>query len=272
MSVTVIDGPMGTELNARGVSTRMPLWSASALEQAPQTVAQIHREYSLAGATVHTTNTFRTKRRNLEDDWQRMTEVAIDLARQNVGDGLVAGSISPLEDCYQPDRSPTNCVEEHREFAEFLASRCDMLLCETFPHVGEAVVAVKAAKATGVQTWAALTAGPNADLLSPKQMADGARRVVQAGAAAVLVNCTPAVETLPFVVALEQANLGVPIGAYANAGSADDQIGWTTCPEPGADSYLQIAKRWVDAGATIIGGCCGTGPAHIAALASEFAK
>ncbi len=267
--ITLIDGPLGTELNARGVVTNLPLWSAAAIETAPEVVAAIHRDYAAAGATVHTANTFRTKRRTVGDDWVRLTQRAVEIARQSVIPGhRIAGSLAPLEDCYRPDRSPgEDAREEHREFAAVLADAgCDVLLCETFPHPGEAIVAVEEAVRTGVETWVALTAGPDANLMTPQAMATAARAAVDAGATAVLVNCTPATETLPFVEAIARLQLGVALGAYANAGRADDQIGWTSSPQPGAMAYAKLAKQWIDAGATLLGGCCGTGPEHIRAL------
>ncbi len=218
--------------------------------------------------TVHTANTFRTKRRTIGQPWRELTQAAVQLARRSVPEShRVAGSISPLEDCYRPDLSPVDPGDEHREMAEELvAAGCDLLLCETFPHVGEAIVAVAAAVKTGTTTWVSFTAGPNADLLSETAISQAARQAVDAGATAVLVNCTPAIDTLRFVKAIAAAKLGVPIGAYANAGSVDDKIGWQSSPDPGAEKYAQLAQQWVDAGATLIGGCCGTGPAHIAAL------
>jgi S-methylmethionine-dependent homocysteine/selenocysteine methylase len=272
--ITLLDGPMGTELNARGISTDLPLWSAAAIDAAPQTIAAIHADYAAAGATVHTANTFRTKRRTVGDDWQTLARRAVDIARRSVpSDHRVAGSIAPLEDCYRPDLSPGAASRrEHRELAELLVQTgCDLLLCETFPHGGEALVAVQEAVRTGKTTWLALTAGPQADLLSPNQMAEIANRAVDAGAAAVLVNCTPAKETLRFVTAIAAARLSVPIGAYANAGSADDQIGWQSSSDVSTQAYAEHARRWIDAGASLIGSCCGTGPAHIAALRQMLA-
>jgi S-methylmethionine-dependent homocysteine/selenocysteine methylase len=272
MNITLIDGPMGTQLDQRGISTELPLWSAAAIDRAPETIAAIHRDYVAAGATVQTANTFRTQRRVVGDAWQRLTREAVRLARQNSGGHRVAGSIAPLRDCYRPDLSPPHPGPEHRAMANVLADAgCDLLLCETFPHVGEAVAATEQAVGTGLETWVAFTAGPDARLLSPRQVAEGARRAVDVGAAAVLVNCIPAAETLRFVVALEKAKLSVPIGAYANAGSPDDQIGWNASPRPGAERYLEFVKQWVDAGATIVGGCCGTGPSHIEAIARFYA-
>lgn len=267
--ITLLDGPMGTELAARGVVTDLPRWSAAAIDAAPDVIAAIHRDYAGAGATVHTANTFRTKRRTVGERWEQLARRAVELARQAVPHShRVAGSIAPLEDCYRPDRSPgKHSRNEHRELAEVLAdSGCDLLLCETFPHAGEAIVAVQEGVRTGLETWVALTAGPGATLMSPSEMAAAARAAVDAGATAVLVNCTPATETLRFVEALAGEQLAVPVGAYANAGRPDQRIGWTASPQLAARTYAEIARQWIDAGGTLIGGCCGTGPAHIAAL------
>ncbi len=121
--ITLLDGPLGTELAARGVPTPGPGWSAFALDDAPEVVVAIHRDYARAGATVHTANTFRTKRRQLGVRWEELARRAIDLARGAVPAGQrVAGSIAPLEDCYRPDLSPPNPRPEHRELARALAA------------------------------------------------------------------------------------------------------------------------------------------------------
>ena len=273
--ITLLDGPLGTELQARGVATELPLWSAAAIDSAPQVIAEIHHDYALAGATVHTANTFRTKRRTAGDDWERLARRAVQIVRNAVPSShRIAGSIAPLEDCYRPDLSPgSRSRAEHRELAEALAGEgCDLLLCETFPNIDEAIVAVEEAVRTGTTTWIALTAGPDANLLTADEMAEGAWLAARAGAAAVLVNCTPATDTLRFVKAIADRQLGVPIGAYANAGRADDKIGWQSSSDVGADTYAKLARQWVDAGATLIGSCCGTGPAHIAALRDSFSS
>ena len=260
---------MGTELAARGVATPLPGWSAHALQDAPDEVLAVHRAYAAAGAQIHTTNTFRTRRRIFADDWERLARKAVRLARE-AGGGRVAGSIAPLEDCYRPDLSPAPAVAraEHAELAAVLADAgCDLLLCETFPHVGEALIAVEVAVATGLPTWVSLTAGPNADLLRPEAVAHAGRQAVERGATCVLVNCVPARATLSYVQAMDQADLGVPVGCYANAGAADDEIGWRPTPF-GPDRYAELAASWRTAGASVIGGCCGTGPDHVRALAA----
>ena len=265
----ILDGAVGTELWKRGVSTKGPLWSANAVWAAPEILSALHRDYAAAGATVHTAATFRTKRRNAGDDWLRLTAEAVRIAKDAVPRGhLVAGSVAPLEDCYRPDLAPrdrTLLAREHAEMARALeGAGADLLLGETLADPDEAVAVTEACVATGLETWIALSAGPDADLLTPEALALAARRCVDAGARAVLVNCVPASRTLPYVELL--AAHGVPFGAYANAGGMTEGIGWGAGAE-GATRYAELARTWIAAGATLVGGCCGTDPTHIAALA-----
>ena len=175
---TLLDGPLGTELNARGIETCLPAWSAGALIDAPDVVERIHRDYAAAGARIHTAKyIFGTKRRTLGDRWEKLARRAVTIAQRALPGMRVAGSIAPLEDCYRPDLSPANSRSEHRELAHVLHSAgCDILLCETFPHIGEARIAVEEAVRTGTETWVGFTAGPRADLLTPNQMVQGAKK------------------------------------------------------------------------------------------------
>ncbi|MCB9618291.1 MAG: homocysteine S-methyltransferase family protein [Sandaracinus sp.] len=268
--ILLLDGPVGTELLRRGVSTPLPAWSADAIASAPDVLAAIHADYAASGAQVHTTNTFRTRPRTMGAAWEEAARRAAAIARSAVPEGhRIAGSIAPIEDCYRPDLSPGRAARrEHRALARVLADAgVDLLLCETFPHVDEACVAVEEAVATGLPTWVSLTPGPEADLLTPGALAEGLARAVDAGAVAVLVNCVPASRARAYVEAIADRALGVPIGVYANAGHVDEAMGWAHVDEPEAGSrYLTHAREWVGAGATIVGGCCGTGPAHVRAL------
>jgi len=272
--IHLLDGPMGTELAGRGTATPLPGWSAHALETAPEAVAEVHRAYAEAGATVHTTNTFRTRPAVFGERWAELARTAVRLARESVpADHRVAGSIAPLADCYRPDlspadRDPEGTRAEHAALARVLAQAgCDLLLCETFSHVGEGLLAVEAAVATGVETWAAFTPGYRADLLTPAELARAGREAVARGAAAALVNCVPVSRALDYVRALRDAvPRSVLVGAYANAGHPDEGMGWTSTP--GApERYAEACATWIEAGAEIVGGCCGTGPAHVAAIA-----
>jgi S-methylmethionine-dependent homocysteine/selenocysteine methylase len=75
--------------------------------------------------------------------------------------------------------------------------------------------------------------------------------------------------TLSFVEAARESCARV--GAYANAGAPEEGLGWAADVDAAADRYLQLADRWVAAGASLLGGCCGTGPAHVRRLAERRA-
>ncbi len=263
---TVLDGAMGTELGRRGVPLAGRPWSARANLVAPEVVTAIHADYAAAGATVHTANTFRTTPWGLGEGWAAATTTAVALARRAVPSGhMVAASLAPLRDCYRPDLSPPSPREEIRTIVRVLAATgADLLLCETFPHVGEAWIAVEEAVATGLPVWVSFTAGPNADLLSPGDVRLGAKGAVERGAAAVLVNCIPCARIAAWVDAV--AGCGVPFGAYANVGDIQDTSVVWHAGNDDPDAYAARASEWVAAGATLIGGCCGTGPAHIAGV------
>lgn len=271
MSVEILDGAMGTELAARGLRLDPPAWSARANLDAPDVVGSVHRDYAIAGATLHTANTFRTQPRALGPRWETSLRAAVQLARDAVPeDHQVIGSMAPVEDCYQPERSPGAAARnEHRLVARALASAgCDLLLVETFSAEAEAEVAVDEALHTGIPVWLSLTAGPFGALLSPDELGEVAGRMSDSGVARVLVNCIAATRIDPYVEAI--ANLGLPFGVYANAGRKNEGLGWGASPEQAAPAYVELARCWVDAGATVVGGCCGTGPAHVRALAEAF--
>lgn len=273
--ITLLDGPLGTELEARGVPPAHDCWSADAIEIAPEMITKIHRDYAQNGASVHTANTFRTNRRASGHRWRERTFAAVALTQNAVPKHhRVAGSIAPVEDCYRPDLSPgSRSEDEHHEMAETLTQAgCDLLLCETFCHPTETITAVKAAVACGIETWVALTAGPQANLLTPFDMSTLATQVVDLGAAAVLVNCTPAMDTQRFVEMIVKTEVPVPVGAYANAGSPNDNVGWRKDNDLGFQTYAKCAESWIRAGASIIGGCCGTSPGHLAAIHRQLGK
>ncbi len=273
--VVVLDGPVGTELARRGVPTPLPLWSAAAIEANPEELGRIHADYAAAGATVHTANTFRTdpwtlERLGLGERWRELTRAAVRVAREAVPSGhAVAGSIAPLEDCYRPDLSPAppTCRREHARFADELAAAgVDLLLCETFPHPGEALEAARAALATGLPVWLSLTQGPSADLLGDDELLATLERAAGLGVEVVLVNCNPVPTIAPLLV--EVARLAVPFGAYGNVGRPDDEIGWRCEGDAVPAPYAAAVSEWLSLGASVVGGCCGTTPAHTAEIAS----
>lgn len=272
MAIQILDGAIGTELILRGVQLDGPQWSAHAIFDAPEALAEVHADYARAGAILHTANTFRTQPRAFGEGWEVALESAVRIARAAVPPPCkVLGSMAPVQDCYRPDRSPGAAAgPEHRRVARALAQAgCDILLCETFANRAEAVTAAREAVATGVPTWLSLTAGPFGDLLTPAQLGEIAREAASVGIARLLVNCIAATKIQPYVDVI--ASVGLPIGAYANAGDEREGLGWSAAKREAAQAYADLAEGWIAAGATVVGGCCGTGPAHIEALAERFA-
>ena len=272
MAIAILDGAIGTELLARGLSFDAPAWSAAAISDAPELLAEVHRDYAKAGATWHTANTFRTQARAYGVGWEEALRGAVAVARGALPEGCrVLGSMAPVEDCYRPDLSPGEGARaEHRLVASTLVDAgCDGILCETFAHEAEAIVASEEGLRTGLPVWVSLTAGPFGDLLTPDGLGRIAKSVASTGAERVLVNCVAASRMQAYVDAI--VGVGCPTGAYANAGGKDEGLGWAAISEEAAERYAELAQGWVDAGVTLVGGCCGTGPSHIAALTKRFA-
>ncbi|MFO0614735.1 MAG: homocysteine S-methyltransferase family protein [Polyangiaceae bacterium] len=270
--IELLDGAMGTELERMGASIEGPAWSTRAIVERPELVRELSVAYARAGATVLTANTFRLTRPALEawraidrsapdpDAHAELAARAIELARaaRAVSPRVrVAASVGPTADCWEPWRTPPTARALQREKIEaFARAEPDVLLCETFADPGEAIVVVEEALATRLPVWLSLTAGPDATLLTPEVMSEVALRAARLGVARVLVNCIEADQTIRFVRAI--ASSGVPVGAYGNAGLGPGTI------DPAR--FAAIASQWIDAGATAIGGCCGTGPRHVAEM------
>jgi S-methylmethionine-dependent homocysteine/selenocysteine methylase len=275
---------MGSDLDRRGLPTTLPLWSAVGLLERPDLVRQIHLENLLAGADVITTDTFRTTARTLRHagiDPVRAAELdalavqlAID-ARTEAGrpEALIAGSMAPLEDCYRPtfETPPEVALTEHRAQAGNLAAAgVDLIMVETMPTAAEAEIALRAAIETGRPATVGFVCalpdrGQPAQLLSGETLHDAVARVSLLAPAAIFVNCAaPPVITAALRELRELTTL--PIGAYANVGHGDDERGWSPHGAITGERYAAHAADWIALGARVVGGCCGTHPAHTAAL------
>lgn len=278
--IVLLDGALGTELERRGVSTRLPLWTAQALIDAPDRIREVHEEYVRAGAEIITAATFRTTPRALgsagmEGEADRLTASAIALCREaRARAGLerevwVAGSMAPLEDCYRPELAPPpEAMErEHREQAARLKDAgADLLLIETMNSIAEAVAALRGARGTGLPILVGFICKSPREIWNGDPLGEAVRAVDALQPDAILVNCTPpdvAAECLDEIARATH----LPIGCYPNAGAPDLERGaWTFDPAMTPGRFAEAAQSWVRSGAQIVGGCCGTGPDHIRAL------
>ncbi len=274
----MLDAAMGTDLERRGVESRLPLWSARALLAAPEAVLAVHAENVRAGADLLTTNTFRTQRRTLAkegmgDRAAEMTGTAVNLARKAAaGAGrpvFVLGALSPLEDCYRPDLRPLEPVldGEHREQADILRrAGVDGLLVETQNSVAELASAVGAARATGLAVIASIVTDGAGALLSGEPIAEAVEAVRSLSPDVLSINCVPARLLAADLRRLAEAAPGAVLGAYANLGPAVDPDRLRFEAEIGPADYAALAGEWLALGARLVGGCCGTTAAHTAAL------
>jgi homocysteine S-methyltransferase len=286
--VTLLDGGMGQELVHRAGDQPTPLWSTQVMIDHPGLVEAVHADYFAAGATVATTNTYAIHRDRLDGTamagrFEELHQLALDAATQARaahGAGRIAGSIGPLRASYRPDLHPPSEVARalFAEVAGILAPSCDLLIIETAVSLAHASDALAAAATAGLPVWLAVSVDDHdgTRLRSGEALADVLPLAAQ-GAEAILVNCSSpeAIATaLPFL-----AKGSLPFGAYANGFQQITSDFLTDKPtvaslstrrDLGPEAYSDHVMAWVAAGATIVGGCCEVGPAHISEIARRL--
>ena len=279
----ILDGGLATELQRAGWSVAAPWWTTGVLRSPAgrRAVLDVHQRYVAAGADVLTADTFRcnpssTAAAGLDPDCaRRLIRTAVGLARAAAGDRvLVAGSLAPVADCYRPDLVPDDdwLRREHGwTAAELAAAGVDVVLVETMNTVREAVIALEAVLATGRPAWVSVVCADGPWLLSGEPLAGAARTLRAHGAGAVLVNCTTLTDTDKCIEVLSRAPWGI-FGAYPNIEDRSAISKWTHVDryvpaDTGPATFARRVARWrTSLGAGLIGGCCGTSPAHLTAL------
>lgn len=275
----LLDGATGSQLEARGVSTELPLWSTIALlsNEGRQTLRSIHKDYILAGAEIITANTFRTnyralKKENLHSRARELTRIAVDEVRFAYEESkvaapvMIAGSIAPVEDCYSPELVPLDAElsDEHRRHIDNLYdAQVNILLIETMNTIREAMIALDYAKQTGWPVLVSFVCKDPEHILSGEPLEEAVHRSEKYGPQAILINCVD--------VHLMERNLEalryltkMPIGAYANVLKKGHATQFENSPE----EYSKIVRDWIGRfQLKIVGGCCGTTPKHIQILA-----
>ncbi|MFF2011807.1 homocysteine S-methyltransferase family protein [Streptomyces sp. NPDC058195] len=286
----ILDGGTATGLQAAGFPMVEPWLTSAALRDAAglDALVRIHASFLESGSSVVTANTFRANTRALErmgvPQEQRAAyvrrAVACTLrARDEAGrpDVLVAASVAPVEDCYTPALTPDSgaLLAEHRWMAAALAdSGADLVLVETQCTRREAVIAVEAAVARGLVPWVSFVVAEDGALPDGVPLRAAARACVEAGARAVSANCLPLAAVAP---ALERlCGLGVPVGVYPNLEDREALDEWehsthTLPPALSPPAFADLADAWARTyDLDFIGGCCGTAPEHIRALAATW--
>lgn len=280
-TVSVADGGWSTQLQMRGAPTDVPAEAVNLTHA--EIVQRLAQEYLDAGARFITTNTFGANRWNLE---RRKLGVAVadinrrgaELARQAVGDrqAFVAGSIGPcgkilaIREVTEPQLEPM--IAEQAE--ALAAGGADVILLETYSELAEILLALRVVKErTKLPVIASMSfdAGPQRTrTMMGAKAEDCAAALEEAGADAIGCNCGAGVNTiLPAVVALRGAT-SRPLWVKPNAGLPDLEAGRTVYRQT-PEEFTAITPTLIEAGANILGGCCGTGPEHIRRLAAVVA-
>jgi len=271
------DGAMGTMLHAKGLSMET-CFDGYNLTQ-PALIADIHREYIDAGAELIETNTFGANRfkltaHGLEDSVSEINTAAVQLARRVIEaafkDVLLAGSVGPLGVHLAPFGrvQPEQAYHAFHEQIEALVDAgVDVVLIETHNDLEEVHQAIRAARdISGIPVIASVTFTRDDRTLLGDNPARVAKRLVESGADIIGANCSsgPA-QLLRILRQMRQAEPQARFCVMPNAGWPERVSGRIMYPAT-ADYFGEYARAFCEAGASIIGGCCGTTPEHIAAM------
>ncbi|MBW2290822.1 MAG: homocysteine S-methyltransferase family protein [Deltaproteobacteria bacterium] len=272
----LLDGAWGTELQARGLAPgEMPdFWNLSR----PDRVEEVARAYVEAGSQIILTNTFRANRiaAGSHADVDRIEEVnraGVEISqRASAGKSRVFASIGPSGKLLLGGGvAPEELLAAFDEQARALAKAApDALIVETMTDLAEAEIAITAAKATGLPVVACMVfdSGKRKDrTMMGVTASEAAEALTGFGADIVGANCGNGIEGYIPICAAMSAATDRPIWIKANAGIpefANGEFRYTTTPE----KFVSYRGALIDAGANFIGGCCGTSPSFIRALAA----
>lgn len=294
--IVLLDGAISTEIERRGVAMDQLTWSGMGSKTGSETLLEVHKDYIRSGADVITTNTFSSARHSLAttghgENTREVNALSVTLARQAVEEGsdgrtvLVAGSISPFgayTEIAGFESPPLDVLRDsYREQAEILAEEgVDLLLLEMLRDVERASIIVEAALSTGIPVWSgfssqvevgkpvmALGEYSSGDNIVFEEMLESVMAL--GGDMAVVMHSE--VEYIEPTLEVMRKKWDGPLGAYAHSGYWA-RPNWNFDAVISPENYLETAKSWVEAGARLIGGCCGTGPEHIRLLYENLAR
>jgi homocysteine S-methyltransferase len=274
-AVVVFDGAMGTMLYARGVFINQCYDELNT--RAPDLVREVHAEYARAGAEVLETNTFGANRlklaqHGLETHVGDFNRAAARLARDVAGDRcLVAGAVGPLGVRLEP-YGPTSLDEARQAFGEQMAALreggADCFIIETFSDLDEIAQAAAAARDVDpdVPVIAQMTIGTDGRTPYGATPEDVARWLDGLGVTIVGLNCSVGPQGILEGIERMVGVTGRKLSAQPNAGMPRE-VGGRAMYMASAEYMATYARHLVQAGAKVVGGCCGTTPAHIRAIA-----
>ena len=264
----ILDGGLATELERRGHDLSDELWSARLLIDAPEEISVVHDSYTRAGADIVITATYQASIDSLKKRGADPERVLVDSVELAFGADLVAASVGPygaaLADGseFTGDYPEVDLTQWHRERFRILDSTmADLLACETIPSFREAQAL--ASLLDEKYAWFAFSCRDGKHISDGTPIRECAAFLDEVErVAAVGVNCT-APRFVEELIGEIRAVSHKPVVVYPNSGERWENGRWTGTP----DDFAACAERWIEAGAQVVGGCCRTGPQHIALLA-----
>lgn len=291
--ITILDGGLGRELARVGAPFKQPEWSALALYEAPPAVTQVHQSFIESGAEVISTNSyavvpFHIGETRFQADGFTLAALAGKLAKQAVENSgksaKVAGSLPPLFGSYRFDLFQADQVEKvAKPLIDGLSPYVDFWLFETQSNSQEPLSVIPLLPKDKREIWVSFTLQDEEPseipcLRSGESVENAVKAVIAQGVKAVLFNCCQP-EVIEQAIQVAKSVIGeqeIQIGAYANAfppqpknATANDGLDEIR-QDLDPNAYLDWAKKWINAGATLVGGCCGITPAHIKVLAENL--
>lgn len=293
--ITLLDGGLGQEINKRSENDTHPLWSVKVMFDSPEIVTDVHAEFIEAGARVICLNTYvatptRMERHGLGDRFEEAHATAIRLARKAIeksgcpaGFVQIAGCLPPLVASYvsEVSKDQADSLVEFRQLVDRQKDSVDLFLIETMSNINEACAALDAVKESGKPVFVGLTLSDDASntLRSGEPLEDAIAALVPKGPDGILLNCSvpEAITRAMPVLAIACVDAGMRCGGYANGFTSIDKLrpgGIVDVLEARKDlspeTYADYVEQWIADGATIVGGCCEVGPAHIKYLADKL--
>ncbi|NNK68050.1 MAG: homocysteine S-methyltransferase family protein [Rhodobacteraceae bacterium] len=291
IQIALLDGGLGQEIHSRSGAKAHPLWSLKVMFDAPQIVVDAHVAFIDAGARVISLNTYaatptRLARHGFGDRFDEAYATAIALARSAIakantpaGPIQIAGCLPPLVASYHAEarKDYAASLDEYRQIVRAQQDDVDLFLIETMSNIEEASAALDAARETSLPVYLALSVSDDLSntLRSGEPLTEALAALVPRSPDGLLLNCSSP-EAITRAMPLLAAT-GLRFGGYANGftsvealapGGTVDTLGARADMTP--ETYAGFARQWIAQGATIVGGCCEIGPAHIAYLAKRL--
>jgi homocysteine S-methyltransferase len=269
------DGAMGTYLYQMGFPVGVSYEEFNTLR--PDVIENVHRRYYEAGARVIETNTFsanleKLSKYGLENDMEAINRAGVRVARAAVGaDAYVVGAVGSIRDGKLKNLRTAKVSEAYeRQMHALLDEGADGLLLETFYDLDEMLLALRIARAASnlpvICQFAVEDVGRTQDGIGLKEAFD---QLQAAGADVVGFNCRSGPNGIMRAIDSITGPVDLPLSVYPNAGIPDYVDGKYTY-SAGPEYFAETALRFADRGARIIGGCCGTTPEHVAAMAAAL--